>query len=334
MKNFFQKPYRFAIVFSALLIGSFTFVMLDTFVIPKSYKVIVTQAADQTQSGASASQTQSQNAGQGSTQIADQATTEGNTQTASQPAAEAASDAVISDNSYQDDNISISIEKLREYDTDIYVADIQLSDASLLKTALAENTYGRNIKETTSAIAKENNAIFAINGDYYGFRDYGYVLRNGVLYRNTAGDSDALVIDNKGDFSTIAESQVSLDSLDLKSIWQILSFGPALLKDGQIVVDNNSEVSQHMSSNPRTAIGQISPLHYIVVVSDGRTSDNAGLSLVDLAQVFADKGCKNAYNLDGGGSSTMYFNGELINNPTDGRKFGEREVSDIVYIGY
>jgi exopolysaccharide biosynthesis protein len=75
-------------------------------------------------------------------------------------------------------------------------------------------------------------------------------------------------------------------------------------------------------------------LHYIVVVSDGRTDASQGLSLLELAQVLKDKGCTVAYNLDGGGSSTMYFNGKVVNNPTDGKNMGEREVCDIVYIGY
>jgi exopolysaccharide biosynthesis protein len=56
--------------------------------------------------------------------------------------------------------------------------------------------------------------------------------------------------------------------------------------------------------------------------------------LLQLAQVFLDQGCIIAYNLDGGSSSTMYFNGEIVNNHTDGRRDQEREVSDIVYIGY
>ena len=89
-----------------------------------------------------------------------------------------------------------------------------------------------------------------------------------------------------------------------------------------------------MTSNPRTAIGEISPLHYVFVVSDGRTSESAGLSLYELATVMKDLGCEVAYNLDGGGSSTMYFNGQVINNPTNGTSSGERSVSDIVYIGY
>ena len=89
-----------------------------------------------------------------------------------------------------------------------------------------------------------------------------------------------------------------------------------------------------MTSNPRTAIGQISPLHYIIIVSDGRTDESEGFSLLQLAEEMQNRGAVTAYNLDGGGSSTLYFNGEIINNPTSGNSTGEREVSDIVYIGY
>ncbi|MBC3796359.1 phosphodiester glycosidase family protein [Acetobacterium tundrae] len=300
MKNFFSKPYRWAAVFSILLMGAVAFVLLDTFAIQKALVVVEPESA----------------------MVA-------NETAASQ------SDPVISDNSYEDDNIKISIETVRDDDSTIYVADIQVSDASYLKTAFANNTYGRNIKATTSEIAEAQNAIFAINGDYYGFRDGGYVLRNGVTYRNTArsaGDDDALVIDKDGNLSVVSENQTSMESLS--NNWQVLSFGPGLVENGQIVVDSSSEVSQSMTSNPRTAIGQISALHYIVIVSDGRTSESAGLSLLQLAQEFQERGCTTAYNLDGGGSSTMYFNGKVVNNPTDGKSTGEREVSDIVYFGY
>ena len=248
-----------------------------------------------------------------------------------------ASPAVVTDSSYEDENIKIAIETGRSNNTTYYAVDIQLSDASYLKTALAEDTFGRNIKAATSTIADSHQAILAINGDYYGFRDQGYVLRNGVIYRDTARDADsddALVIDNNGDFSIISENETSLASLDTTNIAQIISFGPSLVENGEITVDGSSEVSQSMTSNPRTAIGQISPLHYIIIVSDGRTNESEGLSLLALAEEMQSRGAVTAYNLDGGGSSTLYFNGSIINNPTDGRNSGEREVSDIVYIGY
>ena len=90
-----------------------------------------------------------------------------------------------------------------------------------------------------------------------------------------------------------------------------------------------------MASNPRTAMGIIDENHYVFIVSDGRTSESEGLSLYELATFAKTLGVKTLYNLDGGGSSTMYFNGKVINNPTtNGNKISERSVSDIVYICY
>lgn len=332
MINFFKKPYRWAIVFIVLMVAAFTFVMLDTFVIPKTYRSVVEQGEEQEEVAGSKEE---QGEEQSSEDI--QSTNEGKESTAEAEGAsdpEADNSPVITDTSYEDANIKISIDTIREYDSNIYVADIQVSEISYLKTAFAKDTYGRNIKAATSDTAARNNAIFAINGDYYGFRDYGYVLRNGTLYRDTAGDAQDLVIDNSGNFSIINESEVRAQELELNLIWQIFSFGPALIKESEIAVDSTSEVSRARTSNPRTAIGQISPLHYVIVVSDGRTQESEGLSLLQLAEVFADLGCTTAYNLDGGGSSTMYFNGAIVNVPTDGRNDGEREVSDIVYVGY
>lgn len=302
MIRFLTKPYRWSIILTIILIVSFTFVLLDTFVIPKSISQVTSKSALTTK-----------------------------------PQTESNTNAVITDNSYQDKNIEITMETLRKYNTTIYVADIKLSSASYLKTALAEGTFGRNIKETTSKIAEDNQAILAINGDYYGFRDDGYVLRNGVAYRSNARDfenDEALVINSSGDFTIVQENQKSMKSLTSNDPWQILSFGPSLVENGQITVNSSSEVSKAMTSNPRTAIGQISKLHYMVIVSDGRTSQSKGLSLLQLGKEFAERGCTTAYNLDGGGSTTLYFNGKVINNPTDGRGIKEREVSDIVYFGY
>lgn len=247
---------------------------------------------------------------------------------------DASAQGTITATSYEDANISIRISTLREYDTDIYVADVQVSSAAYLKTALARNAFGRNLKDTTSDMAQENSAILAINGDYYGFRDDGFVVRNGVLYRDTADDdADALVVGGDGTLYAAAEQTTDAQTLLSQGAWQVLSFGPVLVKDGSTAVDAATEVGKAMTSNPRTAIGMISPLHYVLVVSDGRTSSEAGLSLYQLAQVFEDQGCTFAYNLDGGGSSTLWFEGKVLNTPTDGQSNGEREVSDIVYIG-
>ena len=235
---------------------------------------------------------------------------------------------------YSDSNTSITLKQYRAYDSNIYVADVTVSDVSVLKTALANNTYGRNITDTTSNMAKENNAILAINGDYYGARQAGYVIRNGNLYRNTSGDRDALVITKTGEFEFVSENETTAEALLQSGAYQVLSFGPVLLEDSEISVGENDEVGMAMASNPRTAIGYLGNNHYVFVVSDGRTSESAGLSLYEMATFMKELGVTDAYNLDGGGSSTMVFKGEIINNPTtNGRSNQERSVSDIVYIG-
>lgn len=245
------------------------------------------------------------------------------------------SDSIVStDTEYKDENITITLTEHREYDTSIYVADVQVSLPEYLKTALAQSAYGRNVTQKTSEMAEENHAILAINGDYYGAQEKGYVIRNGVIYRDTAsaGQED-LVLYQDGSLEVIQEDEITAQELLDQGAQQVLSFGPALLENGTISVSQNEEVGKAKASNPRTAIGVIDDLHYVFVVSDGRTSESTGLSLYQLADFMKGLGVTTAYNLDGGGSSTMYFNGKIINNPTtNGKTIQERSVSDIVYI--
>ncbi|MDO5559296.1 MAG: phosphodiester glycosidase family protein [Oscillospiraceae bacterium] len=318
MQGFFKKPYRYALIYSCVLILFTVYVLLDTFVIPHRqekakdpHSVTDVCSTDNSMCISSAA-----------------------ARTDSSKAETAGNNYTVTDSSYKDDNISIDISEINKYDTHIYIADIRLSSADLLKTAFAENTFGRNIKAKTSEIAQESNAVFAVNGDYCGFRDYGYVIRNSNVYRNKAGDGDALIISKDGTMSAVSEKDSDAEELVQNGVVQALSFGPVLVTDSMTAVSENEEVARAKNSNPRTAVGMIEPLHYIFIVADGRTSESKGLSLYELAGIMADKRCTFAYNLDGGGSSAMWFNGQIINHPTDGRSEGERSVSDIVYIGY
>ena len=247
--------------------------------------------------------------------------------------------AATGSDSYSDENISISLKEYTVSDTTVHVAEVKADSAEYLKTAFAQGSYGKNVTVATSDIADSVNAILAINGDYYGSREKGYVIRNGQLYRSTAsaGQED-LVIYEDGSFEIINESEVTAESLIAKGAVQTLSFGPALIENGSVCVDSNDEVGRAMASNPRTAIGIKSDGTYLFVVSDGRTDESEGLSLQELAECMKELGAVTAYNLDGGGSSTMVFNGSVVNTPTGGGigngSGSERKVSDIVYIGY
>ncbi len=308
------KNRLFGILFGLALLGFTAYLLADTFLIERRYAVAETP----------------------SQRTEDAAEAEAAPEAEAASEAEAAPAAVeTTDSSYTDGNISVTLTEYRLYDTTVHVADVQLLCADYLKTALAENTYGRNITQKTSAIADSVNAILAINGDYYGAQRTGYVIRSGVLYRSQAsGDAEDLVIWRDGSFSIIRESEISAEALLEQGAWDVLSFGPALVEQGEIAVSESDEVGRAMASNPRTAIGVIDELHYVFVVCDGRTGESEGLSLYELASFLQSLGVQTAYNLDGGGSSSMVFLGNIVNVPTSGGRSGERSVSDIVYIGY
>ena len=302
--KFLKKRYAYASVFGLLLTGSFSYSMLKTFVLAETISTVATTS------------------------------TSTNTATASQ----AAKTATVTDSSYKDDNISINLSETTVNNTQVYVADITVTSSDYLKTAFAQNAFGTNVTAKTSVTAADNNAIIAVNGDYYGANSTGYVIRNGVVYRDTVREDSSngdLAIYKDGSFKIIYEDQISAEQLVKDGVVNLLAFGPALVENSEIAVGTNEEVGQAMASNPRTAIGIIDENHYIIVVSDGRTSESKGLSLYQMAEVMKSYGVKTAYNLDGGGSSTLYFNGQVINKPTTGgNKISERAVSDIVYIGY
>ena len=290
-----KARFIWAVAFSIILTGYTTFTLLDTFVIPKES---VSVASAETNNVALAN---------------------------------------VTENTYTSENVKITISEKTIEDTKVYIADVIISDPSSLMAGLANNTFGRNITQTTSQIAQSQGAVLAINGDYYGFRNSGYVMRNMYLYRDTSSsdsETEDLVIYEDGTMEIVKESEVSAKELQANGATQIYSFGPGLVSNGEITVSKGDEVGRAKASNPRTAIGMIEKGHYVFVVSDGRSDESEGLSLSQLATVMKDLGCSVAYNLDGGGSSTMWFNGKVINNPTsNGNKVKERSVSDIVYIG-
>jgi exopolysaccharide biosynthesis protein len=247
-----------------------------------------------------------------------------------------------SDDSYVSDTASVEIIEVTtgsgENTVTYYVADIVVSDATVLRSAFANDQYGRNIVADTSVIAAANEAIVAINGDYYGFRADGILIRNGVVYRNE-GVRTGLAVYLDGTMAIYDETETTADELIAAGVWNTLSFGPALLDDGQVLpgideieVDTNFGNHSIQGNQPRTGIGMIGPNHYVLVVVDGRSPGySAGVTMTEFAQIFEDLGAVVAYNLDGGGSATLYFDGAVVNNPLGRGK--ERGVSDILYIG-
>lgn len=306
--------------YTAVLIGASGMVVADTLFISKSLAKFSneTAAATNTATGTSAS----------GTGTSGNSSSSSSTGTSTTPTVSTAT-------AYEDDTKSITIDTYERNNTQIHVATVKIKANASIKTALANETYGRNVVAKTSTTAKSVNAVLAINGDYYGARYAGYVVRNGQLLRSESQNAsqEDLVIYKDGSFGIIKEGDITAQQLVDNGAMQVLSFGPALIENGQVAVDSSDEVGKAMASNPRTAIGIVDDSTYVFVVSDGRTSESQGLSLKQLAEFMKELNVTTAYNLDGGGSSTMYFNGQIINKPTtNGRNIEEREVSDIVYL--
>lgn len=246
----------------------------------------------------------------------------------------------LTDTSYTSPTTTITITKVStgtgSQAVTYYAADIEVLDATVVRSAFAHNEYGTNITAAPSQIASSVDAVFAVNGDYYGFRTDGILIRNGVIYRDE-GVRDGIAFYTDGHVEVYDETSTDAQSLLEAGVWNTCSFGPALVKDGAVLegideveVDTNFGNHSIQGYQPRTALGYLEDNHYVFVVVDGRDEGySRGVTMTELAQIMTDLGCQCAYNLDGGSSSAMYFNGSIINQPSNG---GERAASDILYI--
>lgn len=231
-----------------------------------------------------------------------------------------------SENSYRSRNVSITVTKVNDGRSTYYVADIYIKDIENFKTVLADDSFGRSLREEIPAMAKRHNALTAITGDFYSLHTTGLVIRNGELLRDKLSSNDVCVLYRDGVMETYPGGQVDLQAILAREPYHAWSFGPSLLIDGQPVEDFDSSIA---ASNPRSAVGYYEPGHYCFVVVDGRQgSYSHGMTLDKLSKLMFDLGCKSAYNLDGGKSAMMTLGDSIVNRPYD----GGRKTSDILTI--
>ncbi len=227
---------------------------------------------------------------------------------------------------YISQNVHITATAATDNDANVYICDIYIRDIANLACGLADGKYGKGLRDWTANIAKENGALIAINGDYYGARSTGVVIRNGVLYRDDVSDSDVCVLYWDGTLEAYAPGDFDADEAMARGAYQAWSFGPMLLDGAGTPLNSfNTSVGVH---NPRTAIGYFEPGHYCFVVVDGRSKASAGMTAAELADFMSRLGCQQAYNLDGGQTSVMVWGSKVVNDPYK----GGRKTSDIIYI--
>ena len=230
---------------------------------------------------------------------------------------------------YETEDVRIEIERQQPLDkvTATVAVITKKGEENVLHTAFADGAYGKNVRARTREIAASVNAIFAINGDYCGYRNDGLIAREGVLYRFVPV-REALCLMADGSLRVVREKEIDADAMMEEGLTDSWSFGPILVENGVLPTEFDSTVK---SNNPRTALGQRADGSYVAVVVDGRSDVSIGMKMSELAQYLYDLGCVNAYNLDGGMTSCMYFNGSVISTPC-GTANMERSLSDIIYI--
>ena len=245
---------------------------------------------------------------------------------------------VWTDNSYQSENIAITITAQRYENTDVYVADIHVKNVRSFQRAYPGKKWGKTAERITT-FSQKQSAILSMTGDSANNFSAGWVIMNGTVLRSKVNRKrDMGILYTTGEMVTIPAQEIDNNAIqqavEAGEIWQTFLFGPMLLDaDGKAMTKFNSNVGP---VNPRSVIGYYEPGHYCFVQVDGRRTPsalekgrkNAGLKLTDLSAFMESMGCKAAYNLDGGQSSLMYFNGKIHSSPF---KNGRR-LSDIVLI--
>ena len=236
---------------------------------------------------------------------------------------------VETDSSYSSPNVSVTVTEktLDGGRITCHLADIYLRDVTAFRTALAGDTYGSGYRDSISRMAALSEALLAVNGDYYGNTSEGVVIRNGIVYRANPTSCDVCVLYYDGSMRVMNGADFDVEEAVADGAWQAWTFGPALLDGDGNAISSFSSTGRIISANPRTAIGYYEPGHYCLITVDGR-GESAGITLPELSSLFEELGCAAAYNLDGGNSSVMVWQGEVINDPSG----GGRESSDAVLI--
>ena len=231
---------------------------------------------------------------------------------------------------YSDPTLTITVEAGRQDDCDFWVADIRIGHPSQLRTAAADG-FESDMVLPAAAIARRMNAVLAVNGDYFNYNKNGYTLRQGELFKDRLnGRRDLLLIDEDGDFHFMRKARkgTGVTEINGKKVINAFSFGPVLVENGELNQDYSCDEMAFGDYCQRMCIGQVDKLHYKIVCCAAPHRGSEGMTIRQFASLVHSLGIPNAYNLDGGNSTMLIFNGEKINDADNPK---ERDIADIIY---
>ena len=214
--------------------------------------------------------------------------------------------------------------------------EIKTADGSQIRRYIANNSYGSDVQLYASDMARDVNAVIALNGDFYAFRKIGVTVYARQLYRNEGKSLDTCFITADGDlvFAHRGELQSDEDTRRFMAEHNVvfsLSFGPILVEDGVLQSPEsygNYPIGEINNIYSRSGIGQLGQRHYLIATLGEQGPYNTRAQLYTFAGYLAAKGCEKAYALDGGQTAVMIFDGKPFNRVDWD---SERTMSDIVY---
>ena len=234
---------------------------------------------------------------------------------------------------YLDDTILAITWKQKVENTAFTFAEVKLMHPSQFRRHLSGEEFGSGMLSLTSEMSQSVNAVVGCSGDYYSYRRRGLTIVDGVAKKFVKGLPDTCYINGEGDlilerdqeFADIEAVQAYADENDIRFS---LSFGPILVKDGENVCPKSYDLGEVKERYSRAAICQMDKLHYLYIAA-GMDVDTYGLmTMRTFSKHVAETGCRQAYALDGGQTTTIVLNNEVINHVNYG---SERRISDIIY---
>lgn len=212
-------------------------------------------------------------------------------------------------------------------------AEVIVKDGSQIRRVLAGNEYRSWDWETPTQMSQRTNAVLGMTGDFYMFRAVGIMAYQGEVYRTDPVSLHHLFFTNSGEMLLTKSYEIAEEDaaafVEENDVSFSLAFGPIIIENGEKLDMPNYLVGEFFDDYPRAAIGEVDPLHFIVMtVGKEGPRENQTVTLPEAQQYMYEKGVQKAYALDGGKTANMTFNGELTNDP---RYRQERTMSDMFY---
>lgn len=210
--------------------------------------------------------------------------------------------------------------------------EVIISDGSQIRRVLADNTYRSFNWETPTQMAQRTNAVLGMTGDFYMFRQVGIMAYQGQVYRTDPSSLAHAFFTYDGDMILTKGHEVSqgkaVQYVADNNVSFSLGFGPVIIENYEVLPHPPYILGEFLDNYPRAAIGEVDPLHFIVMTAGNEGEPDRTITLSESTQFILEKGVHKAYNLDGGKTANMTFNGVLTADPTYA---GERTMSDMFY---